>query len=55
MTSATFTKPIRNSGGCVEFYYHMHGSDMGTLKVQVYDVKRFGAGPVKEWSKSGNF
>ena len=54
LSSPTFTKPAGQSGGCVQFYYHMYGADMGTLEVRVYDTESSGDGLVKEWSKSGN-
>ena len=53
LSSPTFTKPAGESGGCVQFYYHMYGADMGTLKIRVYDTETSGDGLVKEWSKSG--
>ena len=51
---ATFTSPQYDgsvSGRCVTFWYHMNGSDMGTLNVRVNEVGgKWKAG----WSKSGN-
>ena len=44
--------PPTLGGKCVEFYYHMYGADMGTLRIFLRKGGRFDRNPV--WTMSGN-
>ena len=44
--------PATIGGKCVEFYYHMYGADMGTLRMFLRKGGRIDRTPV--WTLSGN-
>lgn len=53
LSSPTFTKSASESDGCVQFYYHMYGADIGRLSVVVYDNTNSG-GVVTSFERIGN-
>jgi hypothetical protein len=54
LVSETIPRPRISTGDCINFYYHMYGSGIGTLNVYVKPVSRPMTNMTLVWSLSGN-